>query len=310
MLKANEANFESTIECTLLVGGPDACEGFSVAREPPPRYAAEGPPALGGYLRRSSADYDESLCLDPEIVIRFIQATQPKEWSKVKRQYGDKARQRFLHRLCQEIGKRGTLDVLRHGVKDRGAKIRLAYFEPPTGLNQALQKKYRANLFSVVRQLAYSADDRDKRHRLSLDLALFVNGLPLFTVELKNPLTGQSYKDAIHQYKRTRDPREPLFAFGRCLAHFAVDPDQVWFATHLEGDATRFFPFNKGRGTGAGNPIPPAGRFATAYLWEEVWAKDSLLNLLEHFVHEIDLLDDQGRKTGERAVIFPRYHQC
>ncbi len=309
MLKVNEKNFESTIACTLLAGGPDACDGFRVAREPPPRYGAEAPYGLGGYLKRSSADYDEALCLDPEMTIAFIQATQPKQWSKLRRQYGDEARRRFLHRLSQEIEKRGTLDVVRNGVRDRGAKIRLAYFQPPTGLNPALQKKYQANLFSVVRQLAYSADDRDKRHRLSLDLALFLNGLPLFTVELKNPLTGQTYKDARRQYRRTRDPREPLFAFGRCLAHFAVDPDQVWFTTRLQGDATRFFPFNKGRGTGAGNPIPPAGTFATAYLWEEIWTKESVLNLLEHFVHEVPIFDDKGHKTGERALIFPRYHQ-
>lgn len=309
MLKVNEKNFESTIECTLLAGGPDACKGFSAVGEPPPRYAAEVTPRFGGYVRRTSADYDEDLCLDPELVIRFIQATQPREWSKLKRQYGEKARARFLHRLIKEIEKHGTIDVLRNGVKDRGAKIRLVYFQPPTGLNPALQKKYQANLFSVVRQLAYSVDDKDKRHRLTLDLAIFLNGIPLFTAELKNPLTGQSYKDAVRQYKRTRDPREPLFAFGRCLAHFAVDPDQVWFTTHLRAEATRFFPFNKGRGTGAGNPIPPAGKFATAYLWEEIWTKDSILNLVEHFIHQVDVLDDKGNKTGQRALIFPRYHQ-
>ncbi|MEA3374713.1 MAG: DEAD/DEAH box helicase family protein [Chloroflexota bacterium] len=309
MRKVNEKNFESTIECTLLAGGPDACEGFAVMRGPPPRYGAEEPSAPGGYLKRTSADYDEELCLDPEMVVKFIQATQPKEWSKLKRQYGDKARQRFLHRVHKQIDKRGTVDVLRNGVRDRGAKIRLVYFEPPTGLNPALQRKYQANFFSVTRQLAYSGDDKAQKRRLSLDVVIFLNGIPLFTAELKNPLTGQTYEDAIRQYKRIRDPREPLFAFGRCLAHFAVDPDQVWFTTHLQGDATRFFPFNKGRGTGAGNPIPPPGKFATAYLWEKIWSKNSVLNLLEHFIHEIELFDDKGQKTGERALIFPRYHQ-
>jgi len=305
-----EKNFESTIECTLLAGGPDACEGFAVLRELPPRYGAVEPPQPGGFLKRTSADYDEDLCLDPEMAVKFIQATQPKEWAKLKRQYGDRAREQFAKRLAREIERRGTLDVLRNGVKDRGAKLRLVYFRPPSGLNPELQEKYRANLFTVVRQLEYSIKDKDARHRKSLDMVIFLNGLPLFTVELKNPLTGQTYRNAIHQYKTTRsDPQEPLFAFRRCLAHFAVDPDEVHFATHLQGEKTRFFPFNQGRGTGAGNPVAPPDKFATAYMWEEIWAKDSILGLIEHFIHEIEVLDDRGEKTGERQMIFPRYHQ-
>jgi len=169
--------------------------------------------------------------------------------------------------------------------------------------------------FTVVRQLHYSArpedSDRSGRRAKSLDMAIFLNGIPLFTVELKNPFTGQTYRDGIHQYKTRRDLREPLFAFRRCLGHFAVDPDQVWVTTHLAGQDTSFLPFNQGRGTGAGNPIPPpsSNQFATAYLLEQIWARDSVLDLLEHFIHEIEVEDDKGRKTDERSLIFPRYHQ-
>jgi type I restriction enzyme R subunit len=310
MPDVTERNLESTIECALLAGGPDTCPGDeAVARGPMPAYGALVP---GGYRRRTSADYDEELCLDPEMVVAFVQATQPKEWAKLKKVYGEDARRRFVQRLAHEIGRRGTLDVLRQGIKDRGAKIRLVYFRPASGLNPELQKKYQANLFTIVRQLEYSVKDKGRSHRKSLDMAIFLNGIPLFTAELKNPLTGQSYRDALRQYRTTRsDLQEPLFAFGRCLAHFAVDPGEVWFTTQVEGEATRFFPFNQGRAGGAGNPIPPlsSGKFATAYLWEQLWARDSVLDLLEHFIYIIDVEDDEGRPTGEKRLIFPRYHQ-
>jgi type I restriction enzyme R subunit len=310
MPDVTERNFESAIECALLASGPDACPGDqSVAHELSPAYGGLIP---GGYRRRATADYDEELCLDPEMAVAFVQATQPNEWAKLKRVYGEDARQRFTQRLAREIARRGTLDVLRQGIKDRGAKIRLVYFRPASGLNPELQNKYQANLFTIVRQLEYSVKDKGQSHRKSLDMAIFLNGIPLFTVELKNPLTGQTYRDAVRQYRTTRsDPQEPLFAFGRCLVHFAVDPDEVWFTTRVEGEAARFFPFNQGRGNGAGNPVPlpSSGKFATAYLWEQIWTKDSILDLLEHFIHEFEVEDDEGNKTGEKQLIFPRYHQ-
>jgi type I restriction enzyme R subunit len=306
-MDVSEKNFESTIECELLAGGPDACPDYEGAtREAGLAY---GTFASGGYRRRTSQDYDPQLCLDAEMVVAFVQATQPREWTKLKKHYGDHARMRFLRRLSREIGNRGTLDVLRKGVKDVGAKVRLVYFRPASGLNPELQKKYRGNLFSIMRQVHYSAKDDEQERRKSIDLVLFLNGLPFFTAELKNPLTGQTYKNAIHQYRTRRDPKEPLFAFRRCLAHFAVDPDEVHFTTHLKGEATDFIPFNQGRGTGAGNPVPSVGKFATAYLWEQIWARDSVLDLLERFVHEIEVEDEKGRKTGEQRLIFPRYHQ-
>ena len=193
--------------------------------------------------------------------------------------------------------------MLRKGIKANGCKFQLAYFHPASGLNYELQKLYAANIFSEVRQLRYS-----ERNQNSLDFVLFLNGLPIFTVELKNPFTGQNVENAIQQYRFDRDPHEPLFAFGRCLAHFAVDPDLVYMTSHHEGRKTRFLPFNQGRNGGAGNP-PSWKGFATAYLWERIWARSSVLNLVQQFIQEIEEQDDKGRKTGKKNLILPRYHQ-
>lgn len=296
-----EVDFEESIERALLSGGPDAYPDDEGIREASPPWGDYAP---GGYRKRKPEHYDRALCLDPEVVYEFIVATQPKEWEKLKAQYGDEARERFLKRLKSQIDKRGTLDVLRRGVKDVGAKLQMAYFRPSSGLNPELQKLYQANMFTVVRQLAFSEEDTQK----TLDMTLFLNGLPIFTVELKNPLTGQNVENAVWQYRNTRDPREPLFAFGRCLAHFAVDPDMVQMTTHLQGPETRFLPFNQGWNGGAGNPRVLQG-FRTSYLWEYIWSRDSVLNLIRQFIQVVDVLDDKGDKTGEQQLIFPRYHQ-
>jgi len=203
-----------------------------------------------------------------------------------------------VRRVSKAVEKRGTLNVLRRGVKLYGCRFDLVYFRPSTGRNP----EYRANVFSVVRQLPYSPDSGH-----TLDLCLFLNGLPLFTAELKNPLTGQTFRDAIHQYRSDRDPREPFFQFGRCLAHFAVGSEEVHMTTRLEGEDTTFLPFNKGYDGGAGNP-PSAHGYRTSYLWEEVWTRDSVLNLLQHFIATIEELDN-GEPTGKEKLIFPQYHQ-
>lgn len=256
----------------------------------------------GGYRKRQHTDYHRGLCLDPDVVLDFIYATQPKEWEKLKQQHGADVKPRFLQRLASEITKRGTLDVLRKGVKDSGSKFQLAYFRPATGLNEATQKLYEANQFTVTRQLRFS-----EKNENSIDVVLFLNGLPIFTTELKDPLTGQNVRDAIQQYK-DRDHREPFFAFGRCLAHFAVDPDLVYLTTQLTGSTTRFLPFNQGRNGGAGNP-PSWQGFATAYLWEQTWSRDSVLDLMQNFAHVVEEEDDKGKKTGKTSLLFPRYHQ-
>ncbi len=254
-----------------------------------------------GYHKRLPEDYHRDHCLIPQDVISFIQGTQPEKWSALRVIHKDEAETLFLRRLANEIDKRGTLDILRNGVKDSGQSFDLIYFAPATSMNPDYQRLYEGNIFSVVRQLQYKA-----RAMLSLDLALFVNGLPIFTAELKNNLTGQNVRHAIHQYSKDRDPKEPLFHFGRCLAHFAIDPQLVYVTTHLQGNKTRFLPFNKGKANGAGNPTAD-NNFATHYLWEDVWAPDSLLNLLEQFIY-ITVEEEKGKKS-KKSMIFPRYHQ-
>ena len=299
----SERTFEEAIEAALLRHGPDNVAGV---REPPVPY---GDPGMRprGYNRREPEDYDRALCLLPCDVLDFVLATQPKEWQRLSEHYGPQVKEQFLKRLSSEIERRGTLDVLRRGVKDRGCTFRLAFFRPSSGLNEETRRLYLANFFAVVRQVRYSA-----RNEKSLDLVLFLNGIPLFTAELKNPLSGQTVEDAIRQYKTDRDPRgEPLLAYGRCLGHFAVDTDLVYATTHLDGAGTRFLPFNKGKFGGAGNPpvSPTQAGYATSYLWEETWACDSVLELVRRFIHEVEEEDDNGRKTGKRFLIFPRYQQ-
>jgi len=299
-LDISERNFEEAVEAGLLRGGPDAptmASGLATSAPPYGLYVA------GGYHKRPWQKYDRALCLDPEMAVAFIQATQPKRWEQLTSHYKEETRERFLRRLSSEVGKRGLLDVFRKGVKDAGIKFALVYFRPASSLNPELQTLYEGNIFSVVRQLRYST-----KAESSLDVTLFLNGLPLFTAELKNLFNGQDVNDAIHQYRHDRDPREPLLAFGRCLAHFAVDPLVAYVTTMLEGPQTRFLPFNQGYNNGAGNPPRKTG-FPTEYLWEHVWSKDSVLELIQRFIHVVEEEDDKSRKTGKRWLIFPRYHQ-
>jgi type I restriction enzyme R subunit len=299
----SERSFENAIECALLHLGPDACAGDDAVREPPQTYGDTSP---GGYRKRRPEDYDRALCLLPRDVVDFVLATQPKEWQKLAQHHGAAVKEQLLKRLAGEIERRGALDVLRNGIKDSGVKFRVAYFRPASGLNEETRRLHAANVFSIVRQVRYS-----EKNANCLDLVLFLNGIPIFTAELKNPLNAQDVEDAIRQYKTDRDPREPLLAYSRCLAHFAVDPDLVYVTTQLAGPKTRFLPFNQGKFGGAGNPpVPPTKKgYATAYLWEETWARDSVLDLVRQFIHEVEEEDEKGRKTGKRFLIFPRYQQ-
>ncbi|MDX2229773.1 MAG: type I restriction endonuclease [Leptolyngbyaceae cyanobacterium bins.349] len=257
-----------------------------------------------GYTQRQPQHFDPVNALDPEMLFDFLYATQLATWKKLEQHHGAQVKERFLKRLAQEIETRGTLDVLRKGVIDLGCKFELAYFKPEDTLNPDHQRLYNANILSIMRQVHYSPKDTNK----SLDLVLLLNGLPIFTAELKNPLTGQTVEDAIWQYRKTRNPNDPILKFGRCLAHFAVDTDLVYMTTHLKADETRFLPFNQGNDKAAGNPTNPNG-FKTAYLWEQIWQRDSLLDILNNFVQLRDIEDDKGNKTGKKAIIFPRYHQ-
>ncbi len=300
----SERSFEEAIECGLLQHGPDACAGeASAVSETPPPY---GDTPAGGYRKRKPEDYDRSLCLLPRDVVDFVLATQPKEWKKLEQHHGPAVREQFLKRLAAEIERRGALAVLRGDIKDSGCKFRLAYFRPASGLNEETRRLHAANLFSAVRQVRYST-----KNEKSLDLVLFLNGIPIFTAELKNRLNGQDVEDAIRQYMTDRDPREPLLGYGRCLAHFAVDPDLVYVTSQLAGPKTRFLPLNQGKFGGAGNPPVPPTRsgYATGYLWEETWSRDSVLDLVRQFIHEVEEEDEKGKKTGKRFLIFPRYQQ-
>jgi len=190
-----------------------------------------------GYIERLPENYHQELFLDSEILLKFVKKTQSEEWDKLKEQYPSNTEDIFLKRVSSEVGKRGTLDVLRNGIKDRGAKFELAYFKPVSGLNPEHEKLYKQNRFSVTRQLPFS-----QKYQKTIDISIFLNGIPIITSELKNHFTGQDYTDAIKQYKYTRDPKEPFLK--RCHVHFAVDNDKAYFATQLGEENTQFLPFN------------------------------------------------------------------
>ena len=264
-----------------------------------------------GYRLGVSGDYDKRLILLPDEVVQFIRDTQPKGYEKLCQQYGDRTDESIVRRISDEVRRRGTLDVLRKGVPDRGVKLRLVYFRPSNDLNPEHGALYRQNRFTVVRQLRYSQEVEN-----SLDLVLFVNGLPVFTAELKNSETGQLVGNAVKQYKKDRPSKEPLFAFRRTLAHFAVGNEEVFYTTRLRDDKTFFLPFNKGTlDGGRGNPANPDGH-ATHYLWEDVWAPDTVLDLLQNYLHVQETTEKvwDAKKCAvveetSETLIFPRYHQ-
>ena len=261
-----------------------------------------------GYVPIDREGFDRERAIFPETVLAFIRETQPKEWAKLEVLHGDKTGEQVLGDLCKWMDTNGALATLRHGFKCYGRTLHAAYFKAAHELNPELESHYAANRLGLTRQLHFSP-----RSEKSLDVVLSLNGIPVATMELKNPLTGQRVEDARRQYKQDRDPREPIFEFKRrTLVHFAVDTESVLMITRLAGTATRFLPFNKGCDGAAGNPPDPAGRtYRTAYLWEEVLQRDSLLDLLARFIHlQIDeKRDDQGRKVKTESMIFPRYHQ-
>jgi type I restriction enzyme R subunit len=261
-----------------------------------------------GYVQVRDDTFDKERAIFPEVVLDFIRDTQPTEWAKLEALHGDKTGEQILGDLCKWMDTNGSLATLRHGFKCYGRTLHVAFFKAAHELNPELEARYAANRLGLTRQLHFSA-----RSEKSLDVTLSLNGIPIATVELKNPLTGQTIEDARRQYQRDRDPREPIFEFKRrALVHSAVDTEAVIMTTRLAGTATQFLPFNTGWDDGAGNPPDPAGRtYRTAYLWEQVLQRDSLLDLLARFIHlQIeDKRDDQGRKVKKETMIFPRYHQ-
>lgn len=258
-----------------------------------------------GWLKGNPDHFDRELALDPHHVIGFIADTQPEVWADLQKQHGATVDKTVIEWLAKALDTQGTLDVLRHGFKFYGKQLRLAFFAPTHGLNPDLLAKAARNRLVVTRQVKF-----DPKSEKSLDMVLSLNGIPVATAELKNPLTAQNVQHAIEQYKSDRDPKLPIFRFQkRSLVHFAVDPDVAYMTTRLQGRQTHFLPFNKGNGTAAGNPEVKTG-YKTSYLWEQVWERASFLDIIARFMH-VSTEEKQiaGEKKVIETVIFPRYHQ-
>jgi type I restriction enzyme R subunit len=259
-------------------------------------------PYGGGWLLGDARDYLRESAVDLAQLSAFLRTTQAEAADALDLGDDSPTRRKFLDRLQGEISKRGVIDVLRHGVKHGPHQLDLFYGTPSPG-NRVAAERYAQNLFSVTRQLRYSRDET----QLALDLALFINGLPIATFELKNSLTKQTVADAVEQYQRDRDPRERLFEFGRCMVHFAVDDQQVYMCTELEGKASWFLPFDQGWNDGAGNPPNPDG-LKTDFLWKRILTPAGLTDILENYAQ---VVVEKNLRTGVKksVQVFPRYHQ-
>jgi type I restriction enzyme R subunit len=294
--QTNEAALEACIE-RHLTGGVSASATESTVIKEEPSGSGKG----NGYLRGKPGDYNAELALDEAMFWAFLEKTQPEELAKLHHK-PDWKRQ-VLERLHRKLKKDGILSILKKGLDVDNARLTLLYRLPYNDLNPEVKAKFDANLFSVSRQLHYSVADPLK----SVDMVLFLNGLPLATLELKNPWTGQNVNHAKKQYREDRDANETLFQFRRCLVHFAVDPDEVWMTTKIDGRATYFLPFNKGDNYGKGNPVNPEGH-KTAYLWQNMLTRRSLCNIIEHFAKVVEEVDKKTKKITT-ILYFPRYHQ-
>lgn len=261
------------------------------------------------WIYKHNYDIDRAIYLD--VLVDFIEKTQPKEWAKYKKYYGDEAPNKLFKRFEECVNNDGLIYVLRHGIKDLGIKLNLCYFKPESELNENLLEKYSQNILSVTRQFAYS-----KMNNNTIDMVLSLNGIPLVAFELKNQLKGQDYTDAITQFKFDRDPKEFCFKLNhRFLVYFAVDLYEAWMTTQLQGPNTYFLPFNQGsngagKNGGKGNPANPNG-YATSYLWEKVFSKDSFLSLIQKFISYTIVKSEKvvngiTKEVKTPRLIFPR----
>jgi len=275
-------------------------------------------PVSPEFRKGAPTEFDQATALFPSQTLDFIRVTQPTRWAELEAMLRERTPSTVIDSLVKELASKGALGVLRHGFKCYGKTLRLAYFRPNSGMNPEAQARYAANRLTITRQVEFLSDvlkrpDGSKR-KCIIDVVLAVNGLPVVTAELKNPMTGQRAQDACRQYQTDRDGRDPLFRFKeRALVNFAVDPDEVWMTTQLRGTETNFLPFNRGYNFGAGNP-PVEGDHKTHYLWDEVLQADSLLDILQRFMHlevtERTVETPTGLRTiRKEAMIFPRYHQ-
>ena len=262
----------------------------------------------GGYKKGDPKAFDRKLALDVNTFVSFIRTSQPKAWERFQKIYGADSERQIVDRFCREVKMVGLLKVFRQGFMDRGIKFRAVFWKPETTINPTTMAQYHANILHCTRQLHYSLQNEN-----SIDIVLFVNGIPVVSMELKCQFTGQNTENAIHQYRFDRATKDTLFEFNnRVLVHFAVDLSNVYMTTKLEGASTYFLPFNQGSNGagnvgGKGNPVNPNG-YDTAYLWEQVLCKDRLLEILHKYLHLQVERDEKGNVRSER-MIFPRYHQ-
>lgn len=255
-----------------------------------------------GYIKRVSQNYDKNLCLDKELFIEFLESTQTRALDELKKRLGEGYKAEILKHIVSKIAEQGIVKSLQNGIEMRGIKLNLAYRKPSNALNSNSVENYNRNTFSIIRQLYYSEENQN-----SIDMVIFLNGVPLLSIELKNQLSGQNVYNAIEQYRKDRDPRERFLQ--NCVVHFALDCDLIFMTTKLQREKTRFFPFNRGLNngsgeigvkTGAGNP--PSDGVKTAYLWERIFKKDVLITLIFDFVKMI-------KDKEQEKIVFPRYHQ-
>lgn len=281
----SEKGFETNIEAALITNGYN-------------KRVLEG---------EASASFKQH-AIDVDELFAFLEDTQEKRMRTLEKSYGPSYKDEVLKRIKDQLHRQGIVECLRKGIKDRGVTLQLAYNKPPTDMNKTLNEQYTKNRFKVARQVYYS-----DKHNNSLDMVLFLNGLPLVVMELKNPLTNQTVEHAMKQLKFDRDPREQMFKFNeRVVVYFAVDPDEVFMTTELKKEKTYFLPFNKGNNGGKGNPVEYGDNYRTHYLWDDILAPDSLLDILYRFifVKKDDIKDSNGETIGERQMlIFPRFHQ-
>jgi type I restriction enzyme R subunit len=281
--KHTEARFEDAIELSLLARG---------------------------YTKGNPVLFDAGRGFFPADVISYVKASQPKKWDSLVGLQGSNAEATLLDSLVKELASRGVLSVLRHGFKCFGKTYLTAAFQPATQMNPEAEAAYEQNILTITRQVAFNPGGAQ-----TIDVVLSINGLPVVTIELKNPMSGQNVEHAKRQYENDRDPRLPLFQFNeRALVHFAADPDLVFMATKLDNKTTYWLPFNKGNKNGAGNPPGVSGSYRTGYLWDDVLSRDSLMDLIARFIHletkERKIRGSSGIKTIKKEdIIFPRYHQ-
>lgn len=263
-----------------------------------------------GFRRVLPSTYDKEKMLFSDVLEEFVSTTQPKAWARYTKLYGASAVDKLTRRVNTAISESNVLDVLKKGIKDMGIEIKLCYFKPSSNLNQDLVKLYEGNICGITRQFPYS-----KNNNNTIDTVLSINGIPLFSFELKDQLKGQDVNNAMRQWKEDRDPKEPIFKFGqRFLCYFAIDLYDAFMTTELKGEYTRFLPFNQGSNGagnpgGKGNPKNDEG-YPTSYIWERVFSVDSMIDLIAKF---ITITEEKEEKNGKsyitKKIIFPRYHQ-